>query len=102
MSVLVIAEHDNRTLKSATLPAVAAAGEIAKAAGSDVHILVGGADCRSAAEAAAQVAGIARVLLADDPVYDHGLAENWAPLIVRLARRATAMCWRRPPPSART
>jgi electron transfer flavoprotein alpha subunit len=89
MSVLVVAEHDNRALKGATLNAVSAATEIAAetqgAIGGDVHILVAGRDCRGAAEAAAQVAGIARVLLADDPAYDHSLAENWAPLIVKLA-----------------
>src|SRR4029077_577686 len=50
MSVLVIAEHDNRVLKPATLPAVTAAGEIAKAAGGDVHVLVAGKDCRAVAE----------------------------------------------------
>ena len=66
MSVLVIAEHDNQALKPATLHAVTAAAEIAKAAGGDVHILVAGKDCRAVAEAAAQVAGIAKVLLADD------------------------------------
>jgi len=85
MSVLVIAEHDNRVLKPATLHAVTAAGEIAEKAGSDVHILVAGNDCRAVAEAAAQIAGVAKILLADDPAYDHGLAENWAPLIVKLA-----------------
>ncbi|MBV9015150.1 MAG: FAD-binding protein, partial [Alphaproteobacteria bacterium] len=79
------AEHDNRALKPATLNTVTAASEIAKAAGSDVHILVAGAGCRPAAEAAAQVPGIAKVLLADDAAYDHGIAENWAPLIVKLA-----------------
>ncbi|MBV9154036.1 MAG: FAD-binding protein [Alphaproteobacteria bacterium] len=85
MSVLVIAEHDNHAVKPATLNTVTAASEIAKAAGSDVHILVAGAGCRPAAEAAAQVPGIAKVLLADDAAYDHGIAENWAPLIVKLA-----------------
>jgi electron transfer flavoprotein alpha subunit len=85
MSVLVIAEHDGATLKPATLHAATAAAEVAKAAGGDVHILVAGKDCRAAAEAAAQVEGVAKVLLADDPAYDHGLAENWAPLIVKLA-----------------
>src|SRR5438132_8405663 len=85
MSVLVLAEHDNRALKPATLNAVTAASEIAKAAGGDVHILVAGKECRAVAEAAAQVAGVAKVLLADDAAYDHGLAENWAPLIVKLA-----------------
>jgi electron transfer flavoprotein alpha subunit len=85
MSVLVIAEHDNGAIKAATLHAVTAAAEAAKAAGSDVHILVAGSGSRPVAEAAAQIAGIAKVLLADDAAYDHGLAENWAPLIVKLA-----------------
>ena len=85
MSVLVIAEHDNRALKPATLHAMTAASEIAKAAASDVHVLVAGKDCRPVAEAAAQIAGAAKVLLADDAAYDHGIAENWAPLIVKLA-----------------
>ncbi len=85
MSVLVIAEHDGSALKPATLHAVTAAGEAAKAAGGDVHLLVAGNGCRAVAEAAAQVEGTAKVLLADDPAYDHGLAENWSPLIVKLA-----------------
>jgi electron transfer flavoprotein alpha subunit len=85
MSVLVVAEHDNRTLKPATLHAVTAAAEIAQMTGSEVHILVAGKDCRAIAEAAAQISGVAKVLLADDAAYDHGIAENWAPLIVALA-----------------
>jgi electron transfer flavoprotein alpha subunit len=85
MSVLVVAEHDNRALKPATLNTATAAAETAKAAGSDVHILVAGTGCRAVAETAAQIAGIAKVLLADDPAYDHGIAENWAPLLVKLA-----------------
>ena len=85
MSVLVVAEHDNLALKPATLHAVTAAAEIAEKAGSDVHILVAGKECRAIAEAAAQIAGVAKILLADDAAYDHGLAENWAPLLVRLA-----------------
>ena len=85
MSVLVVAEHDNRALKPATLNAVTAASEIAKAAGGDVHILVAGKECRPVAEAATQVAGVAKVLLADDAAYEHGIAENLAPLIVKLA-----------------
>jgi electron transfer flavoprotein alpha subunit len=85
MSVLVVAEHDNRSVKPATLHVVTAADDIAKGAGSDVHILVAGKDCRGAAEAAAQIEGVAKVLVADDAAYDHGLAENWAPLIVKLA-----------------
>jgi len=86
MSVLVIAEHDNQAIKTATLHAVTAAAEIAKAAGSDVHMLVSGQGCRAAADAGAKVAGVAKVLLAEDAAYDHGLAENWGPLVVKLAQ----------------
>ena len=82
MAALVVAEHNNRALKPATLNAVAAAQEIA---GQEVDILVAGKDCRAVAEAASGIAGVRKVLLADDPAYDHGLAENLAPLLVRLA-----------------
>ena len=89
MPVLVIAEHDNRALKPATLNAVAAAKEIAaKAQGATagpIAILVAGKDCRAVAEEAAQADGVGKVLLADDAAYEHGLAENLAPLVVRLA-----------------
>src|SRR6266851_3632142 len=85
MAVLVVAEHDNQALKPATLHAVTAAAEIAEKAASEVHILVAGKDCRGVAEAAAQIAGVAKILLADDAAYDHGIAENWAPLLVALA-----------------
>ena len=85
MSVLVLAEHDNRALKPATLNAVTAASEIAKAVGGDVHILIAGKGCRPVAEAAAQIDGAAKVLLADDAAYEHGIAENLAPLVVALA-----------------
>src|SRR5205823_856871 len=85
MAVLVVAEHDNQTLKPATLHAVTAAAEITEKAGSEVHILVAGKDCRAVAESAAQIAGVAKVLLAGDAAYDHGIAENIAPLIVQLA-----------------
>ena len=89
MSVLVLAEYDNRALKPATLNAVTAASEIVAklsgAAGGDVHILVAGKECRPVAEAATQVAGVAKVLLADDAAYEHGIAENLAPLVVKLA-----------------
>src|SRR5205814_153713 len=53
--------------------------------GGDVHILVAGKECRPVAEAATQVAGVAKVLLADDAAYEHGIAENLAPLVVKLA-----------------
>jgi electron transfer flavoprotein alpha subunit len=82
MAALVVAEHDNRALKPATLNAVAAANEIAPG---EVDILVTGKDCRAVAEGAAKIAGTRKVLLADDAAYEHGLAENLAPLVVRLA-----------------
>ena len=81
MSVLVLAEHDNTALKPATLHAVTAAQKI----GGDVHILVAGKDCRPAAEAAAKIPEIAKVLIADDAAYAHALSENLAALIVSLA-----------------
>jgi len=82
MAALVVAEHDNSTLKPATLNAVAAAKEIA---GQEVDILVAGKNSRAVAEAASAIAGARKVLLADDAAYDHGLAENLAPLLVKLA-----------------
>jgi electron transfer flavoprotein alpha subunit len=81
MSVLVIAEHDNQSLKAATLNTVTAAARLG-----EVVLLVAGGACRPAAEAAAKVAGVAKVLLADDALYAHGLAENLAPLVVGLAK----------------
>ncbi|HVM81138.1 MAG TPA: FAD-binding protein [Stellaceae bacterium] len=81
MTSLVLAEHDGAGLKPATLNAVAAAHAIA----GDIHILVAGANCRSAAEAAAKVKGAAKVLLADDASLAHPLAEDLAPLVVKLA-----------------
>src|SRR3954462_5826569 len=81
LSVLIIAEHDNATLKPATLHVVTAAQKI----GGDVHILVAGQGVDGAASAAAKVAGVAKVLKADDAAYEHQLAENTAKLIVSLA-----------------
>jgi electron transfer flavoprotein alpha subunit len=78
---MLIAEHDNASLKPATLHALTAAKEI----GGDLIILVAGQNCRPAAEAAAAVAGVAKVLLADDALYANRLAENMAKLIVALA-----------------
>src|ERR1700720_719680 len=83
MAALVIAEHDNTALKPATLNAVAAANEIAAG---EVDILVAGKDCRAVAEAAAKIAGVRKVLLADDAACEHGLAENVAPLVVEIAQ----------------
>ncbi len=81
MAVLVFAEHDDAELNVATLHVVTAAREI----DADVHILVAGQGCGGVAEAAAQVAGVAKVLVADDAVYANRLAENTAPLLVALA-----------------
>jgi electron transfer flavoprotein alpha subunit len=82
MTILLLAEHDNAALKAATLNVVSAAIAI----GGDIHILVAGQNCRPAAEEAAKIPGIAKVLVADDAAYGHGLAENVAPLIVKLVR----------------
>ncbi len=81
MSVLVLAEHDNSALSPATLNAVTAAQQI----GGDVAVLVAGEDCAAAADEAAKIPGLAKVLLADGPQYGHALAENVAPLLVSLA-----------------
>jgi len=81
MSILVIAEHDNQVLKPSTLSTLAAAAQI----GGDVTLLVAGNGCAAAADAAAKVQGVSKVLLADNPAYDHEIAENMAALIVSLA-----------------
>ncbi|MCP1172799.1 electron transfer flavoprotein subunit alpha/FixB family protein [Ralstonia chuxiongensis] len=74
MTALVIAEHDNQSIKAATLNTVTAAAQC----GGDVHVLVAGAGCGAAAQAAAQIAGVTKVLLADAPQFADGLAENVA------------------------
>jgi len=79
MSVLVWVEHDNASVKDATLAAVTAAGKLG-----DVVALVAGQGAQGAADAAAKIAGVTKVLLADDAAYGHALAENVAPLIVEL------------------
>ncbi len=81
MSVLVLAEHDNASLKDATLNAVTAARALAGFAGGEVHVLVAGHNARAAADAAAAVDGVAKVLLADDASLGDALAENVAPLV---------------------
>jgi electron transfer flavoprotein alpha subunit len=81
MTTLLIAEHDNASVKDATNKALSAA----KALGAPVHILVAGSNCRGAADAAAKLEGVEKVLLADAPAYDHQLAEPTAALIVSLA-----------------
>ena len=79
MSVLVWVEHDNASVKDATLAAVTAAGQLG-----EVHALVAGKGAAAVAEEAAKIAGVAKVLLADDAAYEHALAENVAPLIAGL------------------
>jgi electron transfer flavoprotein alpha subunit len=80
--ILVVAEHDNAALKPATLNAVAAAAAI----GDDIHLLVAGSNCRPAAEAGAKVKGIAKVLLAESAELEHPVAEDFAALVVPLAK----------------
>lgn len=82
MSILVIAEHDNSSLKAATLNVVTAALQL----GSDVEILVAGADCGGAAEEAAKVAGVTKVLVADNAAYANQLAENVSLLVAELGK----------------
>jgi len=81
MSILVIAEHDNNTLKVATRNAVAAAGKLSAALGSEVHVLVAGAGCAGVAQQAASMAGVAKVKMADAAHYGDQTAENLAALI---------------------
>ncbi|GGX95436.1 electron transfer flavoprotein subunit alpha/FixB family protein [Vogesella alkaliphila] len=81
MAILVIAEHDNQSLKAGTLNTVTAAAKLG-----EVHVLVAGHNAAAAADAAKSVAGVAKVLLADNAAYAHGLAENVAPLVVDLAK----------------
>jgi electron transfer flavoprotein alpha subunit len=82
MSILVIAEHDNSSLKQATLSVVAAA----KAIGGDIDVLVAGENCGAVAEAAAKAEGVVKVLLADNAVYGHFLGENLSALVVELSK----------------
>jgi len=82
MAILVIAEHDNATLKGATLNTITAAAKI----GGDVEVLVAGSGCGAAAEAAAKVAGVAKVLVADNAAYEYQLAENMGELVAELGK----------------
>lgn len=81
MTALVIAEHDNQLIKGATLNTVTAAAQC----GGDVHVLIAGANAQAAAEAAAKIAGVAKVLLADAPYFGEGLAENVAEQVLAIA-----------------
>ena len=94
MSILVVAEHDNNTLKPATLGAISAASAIAATASGDsgddnrgnIAVLVAGSGCGAVAEAAAAVAGVGQVICADHAVYEHQLPEAVAPLVVETVR----------------
>ncbi|MFW2828643.1 electron transfer flavoprotein subunit alpha/FixB family protein [Sphingomonas sp. ID0503] len=79
MTALVLVEHDNAVVKDATLATVSAAAKLG-----DVNLLVAGAGCAAVADEAAKIAGVGTVYLADDAAYGHALAENVAPLIVKL------------------
>lgn len=81
MTTLLVAEHSNSALNEATAKALTAAVEM----GGDVHVLVAGKDCGAAAEAAAKLSGVAKVLVADDAAYEHQLAEPVGDLIVALS-----------------
>ena len=81
MAILVYAEHDNTSVKKATLSTVAAAKQM----GDDVHVLVAGSDNEAAAHAAAQIEGVSRVLRADNAAYAHQMAENISLLVADLA-----------------
>ena len=79
MKTLVLVEHDNRSLKDATLATVSAAAKLG-----EVHLLVAGSGCRAVADEAAKIAGVGKVHLADNAAYEHQLAENVAPLVADL------------------
>jgi len=80
MSILVLAEHDHKSIKPVTLNIITAARKI----DSDVHVLVAGTDCTDAANAASNIHGVSKVLKCDAPELSHRLAENLAPIIVAL------------------
>ncbi len=81
MIALVWVEHEDGAVKDATLATVTAAAKLG-----EVHALVAGSGVGAVAEAAAKIAGVAKVHVADDPAYDHALAENVAPLVAAIVR----------------
>jgi electron transfer flavoprotein alpha subunit len=87
MATLLVAEHDDKTLNGSTAKAMTAA----KTLGAEVHVLVAGQGCKPAAEAAAKLDGVAKVLIADDARYAHRLAEPVAALVVALAKNYDAI-----------
>src|SRR6478752_7021930 len=87
MASLVIAEHDNKTLKDVTAKTVTAAAQVS----GPVHVLVAGSDCGVIADAAAKLAGVGKVLVADNPHYAHAVAEPMEALILSLAKNYDAI-----------
>src|SRR5690606_35885189 len=85
MTVLVIAEHDNATIKEATLNTVAAARQIGVLADGQVHVLVAGSSTEAAVEAATRIEGVAKVINANGEALAHGLAENVAAQVLQVA-----------------
>ncbi|MGH6639083.1 MAG: electron transfer flavoprotein subunit alpha/FixB family protein, partial [Polaromonas sp.] len=81
MTALVIAEHDNSSIRPATLNTVTAAAQC----GAEVHVLVAGQGAQAAAQAAAQIAGVAKVIHVEGEPFTHGLAENMAAQVVAMA-----------------
>jgi electron transfer flavoprotein alpha subunit len=82
MPILVIAEHDNTSIKAATLNTVAAASKV----GGDIHVLIAGSNAQGAADSAAKIAGVSKVLLADAPQLAEGLAENVEATVLNIAK----------------
>lgn len=81
MSILILAEHDNETIRPATLNVVTAGAQL----GADVHLLVAGKGCDAVSASASSIAGVAKVLVADDAAFEHEIAENLGDLVVSLA-----------------
>ncbi len=81
MSILIIADHDSANLKSATLNTLTAAKEL----GDDLHLLVAGSGCKAVAEQASKIDGVTKVLLCDDPAYEHAMPESVSQLVVGIA-----------------
>ena len=98
MASLVLAEHNNQALNDATAKTVTAAAAIS----TPVHILVAGQNCAGVADAAAKIAGVEKVLLADDAAYARMMAETMETLILSVAGTAMTPSWRPPPPTAKT
>ncbi|OXI33540.1 electron transfer flavoprotein subunit alpha/FixB family protein [Burkholderia aenigmatica] len=86
MTILVIAEHDNTSIKAATLNTVAAAAVVATLVDAEIHVLVAGHDVHDAAQAVAKIAGVAKVLVADAPQLAEGIAENVEATVMNIAR----------------